>query len=252
MTRAQPRPPGARAHLHLPLNEQNNHPHPDTGDAILRTPHAATRPTHTIELGVPKTISLSTASASYDITVGAGLLRTLHPRLKELAPNRRPFLITSPNIWSLWSKPVRESFPEGRHPTVLFVPPGEQYKRLAHIESLANQLAQHGADRDALLLAFGGGVVGDVTGFLAAIYMRGIPYVQLPTTLLAQVDSSVGGKTGVNLVAGKNLLGAFHHPLAVLADIDTLATLPPRELRAGPPGIRQSRHHPLARALPRP
>jgi 3-dehydroquinate synthase len=116
---------------------------------------------------------------------------------------------------------------------VLFLPAGESHKRLAAVESLAQQLALAGADRDSILLAFGGGIVGDVTGFLAAIYMRGIRYVGLPTTLLAQVDSSLGGKTGVNLLAGKNLIGAFHHPLAVFADIDLLATLPPAELRAG-------------------
>jgi len=182
---------------------------------------------------VSKIISLSAYSASYDITVGSNLLRTLHPRLKKLAPGSRPFLITSPNIWKLWSAQVRASFPEAQSPTVLFHPAGEKYKRLAAVESLAEQLAQSGADRDSLLLAFGGGVLGDITGFLAAIYMRGIPYIQIPTTLLAQVDSSVGGKTGVNLTAGKNLIGSFNHPLAVLADIDLLATHPPAELRAG-------------------
>jgi 3-dehydroquinate synthase len=180
-----------------------------------------------------KTIPLTAASASYDIAVGTGLLRTLHPRLKKIAPGKRPFLITSPNIWHLWSKQVRASFPEAQSPTVLFLPAGEKHKRLAAVESLAEQLAQHGADRDALLLAFGGGVIGDITGFLAAIYMRGVPYLQIPTTLLAQVDSSIGGKTGVNLAAGKNLIGSFNHPLAVLADIDLLSTLPPNELRAG-------------------
>ena len=101
------------------------------------------------------------------------------------------------------------------------------------MESLSEQLAQAGADRDALLMAFGGGVIGDITGFLAAIYMRGVRYVQIPSTLLAQVDSSVGGKTGVNLAAGKNLIGSFHHPRAVYVDIDLLSTLPPAELRAG-------------------
>jgi 3-dehydroquinate synthase len=101
------------------------------------------------------------------------------------------------------------------------------------VEALAQQLAVAGADRDSVLLAFGGGVVGDVTGFLAAIYMRGIRYVGLPSTVLAQVDSSLGGKTGVNLVAGKNLIGSFHHPLAVFSDIDLLRTLPAAELRSG-------------------
>jgi 3-dehydroquinate synthase len=180
-------------------------------------------------------IHLKTASASYDITIGRGLIRTLHPRLVKLAAGKpfRPFLITSPNIWKLWSEHVRASFPEAQSPTVLFIPAGEKYKRLDTLSATLEQLAQGGADRDALLIAFGGGVIGDITGFLAAIYMRGVPFVQIPTTLLAQVDSSVGGKTGVNLAAGKNLVGAFHQPRAVYADIDLLATLPPTELRAG-------------------
>ncbi len=182
-----------------------------------------------------KIIRLAAASATYDIHVGGGLLGSLHARLQRLARGKpyRPFLITSPNIWKLWAEEVRSSFPEAQSPTVLFVPAGEKYKRMATVEALAEQLAEAGADRDALLLAFGGGVIGDITGFLAAIYMRGVPYVQIPTTLLAQVDSSVGGKTGVNLAAGKNLVGAFHHPRAVFADIDLLRTLPPAELNAG-------------------
>jgi len=184
---------------------------------------------------VHKTIRLNAASAQYDITVGQNLLATLHPRLQKIMRGKpyRPFLITSPNIWALWSEKVRASFPEAQSPTVLFHPAGEKHKRLSAVESLAEQLAQHGADRDALLLAFGGGVIGDITGFLAAIYMRGVPYIQIPTTLLAQVDSSVGGKTGVNLAAGKNLIGSFHHPRAVLADTDLLATLPKTELVSG-------------------
>ena len=178
-------------------------------------------------------IPLTTPTASYDIVISAGLLRTLYGRLRKLTNGKpfRPFIVTSPAIWGLWSKQVEASFPEP--PTVLFLPSGEQHKRLASVESLAQQLATAGADRDSLLLAFGGGVIGDITGFLAAIYMRGVPYVQLPTTLLAQVDSSLGGKTGVNLVAGKNLIGSFNHPLAVLADTDLLRTLPPAELRSG-------------------
>ena len=182
-----------------------------------------------------KIIHLTADSASYDITVGRRLLKTLHPRLLKLAAGKpyRPFLITSPNIWKLWSAQVRASFPEAQSPAVLFLPPGERYKRLPAVEKLAEQLAVAGADRDSLLIAFGGGVIGDVTGFLAAIYMRGIPYIQIPTTLLAQVDSSIGGKTGVNLAAGKNLVGSFNHPRMVLADIDLLTTLPAAELRAG-------------------
>jgi len=181
----------------------------------------------------PTSVPLTTPSASYEILIAAGLLDTLEKRLTKLTSGKLPkiFIVTSPEIWGLWSKTVLGSFKES--PTVLFLPPGERHKRLASVESLAQQLAESGADRDSLLLALGGGVIGDITGFLAAIYMRGIRYVQLPTTLLAQVDSSLGGKTGVNLLAGKNLIGSFHHPLAVLADTNTLATLPSAELRAG-------------------
>ena len=183
----------------------------------------------------PKPIHLRTPTAAYDITVGPALLPTLHRRLLKLTAGKpfRPFLITSPNIWKLWSEKVRASFPEAESPTVLFLPAGEKHKRLPAVEALAEQLAEAGADRNALLLAFGGGVLGDITGFLAAIYMRGVPYVQIPTTLLAQVDSSIGGKTGVNLRAGKNLIGSFHHPRAVLADTDLLSTLPAHELLSG-------------------
>jgi 3-dehydroquinate synthase len=178
-------------------------------------------------------ISLKTPSAAYDITIGSGLLRTLSSRIARLNKGKafRPFVITSPEIWGLWHSQFLVSFKEP--PVALFLPAGEAHKRMAGVESLAQQLAMAGADRDSLLIAFGGGVIGDVTGFLAAIYMRGIRYVQVPTTLLAQVDSSVGGKTGVNLVAGKNLIGSFHHPQAVFADTDLLRTLPAAELRAG-------------------
>ncbi len=182
-------------------------------------------------------IPVKTSSATYDVTIGSGLLKNLSQRLTKLNPGEpfRPFVITSPEIWKLWQKPFLASFPKTgpAPPTVLFHPAGERHKRLAAVESLAQQLALAGADRDALLLAFGGGVIGDITGFLAAIYMRGVRYVQIPSTFLAQVDSSVGGKTGVNLLAGKNLIGSFNHPQAVLVDTDLLRTLPPAELRAG-------------------
>jgi 3-dehydroquinate synthase len=182
-------------------------------------------------------IPVNTPSANYDVTIAADLLGTLHPRLRRLNRDKpfRPFVITSPDIWALWSKPFLASFLQGNKetPTVLFLPNGESHKRMSSVESLAQQLATTGADRDSLLLAFGGGVLGDITGFLAAIYMRGIRYVQIPTTFLAQVDSSIGGKTGVNLVAGKNLIGSFHHPQAVFADTNLLGTLPPAQLRAG-------------------
>ena len=180
-------------------------------------------------------IPVSTASASYQVHVGSGLLASLGRRTRSLTAHRSPriFVVTSPEIWRLWSTQFLAAFSDGPEPLPLFLPAGESHKRLGAIERLANQLAQARADRDTLLIAFGGGIVGDVTGFLAAIYMRGLEFIQVPTTLLAQVDSSVGGKTGVNLLAGKNLIGSFHHPLAVIADVDILHTLPTRELRAG-------------------
>jgi 3-dehydroquinate synthase len=144
---------------------------------------------------------------------------------------RRFFVLTSEPIWALWGQAFCASFTE--QPVALFLAQGERHKTLASVERLARQMAVSGADRGSLLVAFGGGIVGDVGGFLAAIYMRGIPYVQVPTTFLAQVDSSVGGKTGVNLPEGKNLVGCFHQPRVVFADIDVLGTLPDRELRAG-------------------
>jgi 3-dehydroquinate synthase len=144
---------------------------------------------------------------------------------------QRVFVVSSPEILRFWGDELFGGF--SAMPSTLTVPSGESHKRLATVERLLEELAQAGADRDSVLIAFGGGVIGDMTGFLAAIYMRGIRYVQVPTTLLAQVDSSIGGKTGVNLAAGKNLAGSFHHPLAVYADVSTLSTLPADELRAG-------------------
>jgi len=183
------------------------------------------------------TISVRTASAVYDVLIVPGLLASIGPRIDALlngaltTGKQRAFVVTSPEIWSLHGATLASGFPAV--PTLLEIPAGEEHKRLSTIERLLEELAQHGADRDSLLIAFGGGVIGDMTGFLAASYMRGIRYVQVPTTLLAQVDSSVGGKTGVNLAAGKNLVGAFYHPLAVYADTALLATLPSAQLRAG-------------------
>jgi 3-dehydroquinate synthase len=192
-----------------------------------------------------QTIRVETPTAKYDVIAGSGLLESLAPRIEQVVGKlprhggqvnnggraRRVFVLTSAPIWGLWGNSMQQSFPDA--PVVLFLEPGEKYKNLASVERLLRQMAQAGGDRGSLLIAFGGGIVGDVGGFLAAIFMRGIPYVQVPTTLLAQVDSSVGGKTGVNLPEGKNLVGSFHHPLAVFADIEVLGTLPDRELRAG-------------------
>jgi 3-dehydroquinate synthase len=180
-----------------------------------------------------QTIRVETPSARYDVFAGTGLLNTLAPRIERIIGKlpRRVFVLTSPPIWALWGEAFLASFTEP--PIVLFLAPGESHKTLKSVEKLLRQMAHAGGDRGSLLIAFGGGIVGDVGGFLAAIYMRGIQYIQVPTTFLAQVDSSVGGKTGVNLPEGKNLVGSFHHPSAVFADIGVLGTLPVAELRAG-------------------
>lgn len=177
-------------------------------------------------------LQVRTASADYPVHIGRNLFPAIARSVQKSAA-AQSYVLTSPEIWALWGKQFLAAFPKDRQPTVLFLPPGERHKRLAEVEKLADQLARAGADRSSLLIAFGGGIVGDAGGFLAAIYMRGIDYIQVPTTLLAQVDSSIGGKTGVNLVAGKNLIGSFHHPRAVFADTAVLQTLPARELRAG-------------------
>ena len=180
-----------------------------------------------------QTIRVDTPSAKYSVVAGSGLIETLAVRIERVAGRlpRRVFVLTSAPIWALWSESFLASFSEA--PIVLFLEPGEKYKTLGSVERLLREMTRAGGDRGSLLIAFGGGIVGDVGGFLAAIYMRGIAYVQVPTTFLAQVDSSVGGKTGVNLPEGKNLVGSFNHPLAVFADTAVLGTLPDRELRAG-------------------
>lgn len=180
-----------------------------------------------------QTVRVETPSAKYQVFTGTGLLSTLEPRILRIVGKlpKQVFVLTSPEIWELWHKRFLESF--STDPVVLFLAPGERHKRLSSVEKLARQMAAAGGDRSSLLIAFGGGIVGDTGGFLAAIYMRGISYFQVPSTFLSQVDSSVGGKTGVNLPEGKNLVGSFHHPLAVFADMELLRTLPDQELRAG-------------------
>lgn len=180
-------------------------------------------------------VRVHTDSGSYRVHIQPQLAeRVAALARRELGTQHSVYVVTSPEIWSLWSKQFLSSFRLAQirvHP--LFVPAGEQHKRLQTVERLAEDLVKAGAKRDALLIAFGGGVIGDMAGFLAAIYMRGIRYIGVPTTYLAQVDSSLGGKTGVNLSAGKNLVGSFHHPVAVFANPAFLSTLPARELRAG-------------------
>jgi 3-dehydroquinate synthase len=155
-------------------------------------------------------------------------------RIADFIPAKagRVFVVSNPEVWRLHGSIVSQGL-EGRAHHVLQLPPGEEYKRLSTVERAAEQMIELGGDRTSMVIAFGGGVVDDMAGFLAAIFMRGIPVIQVPTTLLAQVDAGVGGKTGVNLVSGKNLIGSFHQPLAVLTDPAMLETLPEREYRAG-------------------
>lgn len=181
------------------------------------------------------TIWVRAGARRYPVWLGRGLLRQSGRRLARLRPQAtHVFVISSPCVWRLWGRELARGLRAGGlHTEAVLFDDRETNKRLATVERLAASLVARGADRGALLVALGGGVVGDVTGFLAATYMRGVEYVQAPTTLVGQLDSAIGGKTGVNLHQGKNLLGAFHHPAAVLADTRTLSTLPPREFRAG-------------------
>jgi 3-dehydroquinate synthase len=142
------------------------------------------------------------------------------------------FVVTTEDVWRHAGTQLAAGL-VGVSYDVLHLPGGEDQKRLLHVEQLAERMVQLGADRSSMVIAYGGGIVNDMGGFLAAIFMRGIPVLQIPTTLLAQVDAAIGGKTGVNLVSGKNLIGSFHQPLAVLTDPAILVTLPEREYRAG-------------------
>lgn len=171
---------------------------------------------------------------SYDIEVGVDSLGLIGERLAPLLKSKKIGLVTDPIVEPLYAERVRASLTDaGFSVAQIVVPPGESHKNLTELERVHEELASARIERSSTLVALGGGIVGDLTGFAAASFLRGIDVVQVPTTLLAQVDSSIGGKTGVNLKAGKNLVGAFHQPRFVLADVETLTSLPPRELRAG-------------------
>ena len=174
--------------------------------------------------------------SGYHVLIGAGLLRHAGREIHHLLPSKssRVFVVTSPTVRRHWGEQLEASLKKARvNYHVLEMNDGEPAKRLATVEQLAEQMVSAGADRKALIVALGGGVVGDSAGFLASIFMRGVPVVQIPTTVVAQVDASIGGKTGVNLQAGKNLIGAFHQPEAVLIDPLVLETLDEREFRSG-------------------
>lgn len=179
-------------------------------------------------------VQVSLGNRSYAIKVGGGLLPRLGAECAQLKLGQRCAVITDANVGKHFAKAALKSLSaSGFEPFLITVPAGEKSKRVSMVEKCYDQLAAHRLERKSFIVALGGGVVGDLAGFVAATYLRGIPFVQVPTTLLAQVDSSVGGKTGVNLKSGKNLVGAFYQPRLVLCDLDALKTLPKREYVSG-------------------
>jgi 3-dehydroquinate synthase len=179
-------------------------------------------------------VSVELAERAYRIRIERGALAGVGAAVARTASGKRAAVVGNPVALRLYGERVRSSLAtQGIEGVEISVPPGESQKTLRRLGWLLEQMQAAGLDRSSAVVALGGGVIGDLAGFAAAVYMRGIPYVQTPTTLLAQVDSSIGGKVGVDLPQGKNLAGAFHQPAAVLADLDTLRTLPAREFRQG-------------------
>lgn len=174
--------------------------------------------------------AVTTAAQRYEAIVERGALG----RIGVFVPPKsgKLFVVTTEDVWKLHGAQFERGLAGREHHLILF-PGGEEKKRMASVEAMAERMVELGGDRTSVVIAFGGGIVTDLGGFLAAVFMRGIPVIQVPTTLLAQVDAAVGGKTGANLVSGKNLVGSFHQPLVVLEDPNVLSTLPEREYRAG-------------------
>ncbi|MCI5050090.1 MAG: 3-dehydroquinate synthase [Rickettsiales bacterium] len=182
----------------------------------------------------PYTLTVPLGERSYDIVIGEGLLQNIARHIQAELRQPRVFIITDNTVARHYIETVTASFDTHaiEHRTMT-VPAGESSKCFATLERVTNELLSHQPDRKSTILALGGGVVGDLAGFIASACLRGIDFIQVPTTLLAQVDSSVGGKTGINVPSGKNLVGAFHQPRKVIIDINTLHTLPKREFLAG-------------------
>ncbi len=182
---------------------------------------------------VAATVAVATPSHPYDILIGTRLLAAADS-WRGLPQAAHAVVVSNPTVHALYGAALEAALaPHYARVSRVLLPDGEQHKQWPTLQKIFDHLLDQGCDRRTVLFALGGGVVGDMTGFAAASYMRGVPYVQVPTTLLAQVDSSVGGKTAINHPRGKNMIGAFHQPERVVADLDTLATLPPRELAAG-------------------
>ncbi len=179
-------------------------------------------------------IMIQAGNQSYEALVGSRLLEEAGALLSQKLSGRDCAIVSDDNVAARFAQTLVQSLTSaGFKPTLIIIPSGEKSKTLDEAEAICNRMSETRLDRSSFLVALGGGVVGDLTGFVAAIYHRGIPYVQVPTTLLAQVDSSIGGKTAVNTTVGKNMIGAWHHPTLVIADVDTLDTLPPREWKQG-------------------
>lgn len=179
-------------------------------------------------------VNVALGERSYDILIQAGLLGEIGPHLRQLGLSGKVALVTNPLVGRLYAPTVLRSLKSvGYQARTILVPEGERAKSLRWVARILDELVRERFERGSIVLALGGGVVGDLAGFVASIFVRGIPFIQVPTTLVAQVDSSVGGKTGVNHQLGKNLIGAFHQPCTVLIDPDTLDTLPLREWVAG-------------------
>lgn len=176
-------------------------------------------------------LTVELGERSYPIFIGQSLFDDVG-RLTSYLGKCRPVIISNETVAPLYLEPLLEKL-SSLSPLHFVIPDGEQYKSLEWFERINAFLLEHNCGRDTCLLALGGGVIGDLTGFVAACYQRGVPFIQLPTTLLSQVDSSVGGKTAVNHPLGKNMIGAFYQPQAVFIDTNTLTTLPPREFAAG-------------------
>ncbi|MCW5610400.1 MAG: 3-dehydroquinate synthase [Rubrivivax sp.] len=184
-------------------------------------------------LATTQTVTVATPGQHYDILIGAGLLAD-PAAWRGLPRAAQAVIVSNPTVHALHGTALTAAIaPHYVDVSTVLLPDGEQHKDWASLELVFDHLLARGCDRRTVLFALGGGVVGDMTGFAAATYMRGVPFVQVPTTLLAQVDSSVGGKTAINHPRGKNMIGAFHQPVRVVCDLATLATLPGRELRAG-------------------
>ena len=181
----------------------------------------------------PRRIAIDSENGRYEVVYGAGVLPEAGSRIKSLLRNSGVFLLCSPRVARHWRRTLERALRSARLRRTIVFDDREESKSISTVERVCRELVRAGADRRALLVAAGGGVVGDVAGFVAASYLRGVGLVHIPTTVVAQVDSAIGGKTGVNLPDGKNLVGAFYSPRLVLADPVTLKTLPSRDFRSG-------------------